>query len=287
MPAFKLSTQSVIHCATLLAFAWSIPPAQAGQNIHRSTIRSRQLAGRQEATYNVTTTYNNNTATTGINYNGTTTSNPVSSSTAISSPAANTTTSSGTSANETVPVTSSVDHTLPTGWNSVGCIAEATVTLRALAAAVYKADNMTLEACASFCEHLYHFFLRIPQSQELPYAGLEYNTECYCDFDFRNGATGAIVDNSNCDYSCGGDPTEICGGASHLSLLQNESLMVSKNDTISNGWKIGPCVHELENSRTLGATSYTSEDEMSQESCVAFCEEAGYQYAAAEYGSGQ
>ena len=64
------------------------------------------------------------------------------------------------------PGYTSTSSILPSGWSNVGCIAEAP-SGRAMVAS-YKSDavNMTLSACATFC-----------QSSGFPYAGVEYGQE--------------------------------------------------------------------------------------------------------------
>lgn len=67
----------------------------------------------------------------------------------------------------TSPGFKAVKAVLPEGWNRTGCIADAK-SGRALSAASYASDDMTLATCATFCGGL-----------SLPYAGVEYGRECY------------------------------------------------------------------------------------------------------------
>lgn len=68
---------------------------------------------------------------------------------------------------------------------------------RVLAGASYTSDTfMTVDLCAGLCTGYSHF-------------GLEYSTQCYCGntLAFNNATSSA-----NCNYTCSGDPTRLCGG---------------------------------------------------------------------------
>jgi hypothetical protein len=63
---------------------------------------------------------------------------------------------------------------------------------------------MTTARCVAVC-----------RSQGFPYAGTQYATYCFCGNKY--GQTGTA---SNCDMACGGNPTEMCGGAAANSIYR-------------------------------------------------------------------
>jgi hypothetical protein len=93
------------------------------------------------------------------------------------------------------------------GWSDAVCVTDS-VGARTLANQVVVeggVEAMTVEACQSRCRELGYTI-----------AGVEFARECYCDFEFRNGA-GKADDPQSCNMPCAGDETEICGGADRLS----------------------------------------------------------------------
>ncbi|KAJ4297155.1 hypothetical protein N0V88_004073 [Collariella sp. IMI 366227] len=83
-----------------------------------------------------------------------------------------------------------------------GCRTEATAG-RALAAATFASDDMTLEACRAYCS-AYTFF------------GVEYARECYCGNTFSAGSVAAPV--ADCSMTCSGNPSQLCGAGNRLSV---------------------------------------------------------------------
>ncbi|KAI0330772.1 WSC-domain-containing protein [Cubamyces sp. BRFM 1775] len=111
--------------------------------------------------------------------------------------------------NTTTPSLVPAQPPLPEGWTEVGCIAEGTHG-RALSALTISAPNMTKNVCVSFCA-----------SHGFTLAGAEYSDECYCDNELRNGATGALLDWTECANRCAGSSFENCGGGSKLTLMSH------------------------------------------------------------------
>ncbi|KAI8630141.1 heme peroxidase [Xylariaceae sp. FL1651] len=85
-----------------------------------------------------------------------------------------------------------------------GCQTEAT-SVRALSAKSLVNDNMTLEACATFCEGYMYF-------------GAEYGAECYCGNMFGAGSEDAPA--SDCNMACKGNTKELCGAGNRLSAYE-------------------------------------------------------------------
>ncbi|KAF4122246.1 hypothetical protein GMORB2_7238 [Geosmithia morbida] len=83
---------------------------------------------------------------------------------------------------------------------------------RTLTDAVLYNDTMTNEICVKYCA-----------SQSLKYAGTEYSRECWCGNSYpptREPET-TVESLSSCNFQCGGDASEICGGDSWLSLYES------------------------------------------------------------------
>jgi hypothetical protein len=100
---------------------------------------------------------------------------------------------------------------LPNGWQPAQvdnttvsaaptCIRE--VAGRALTGAYMASGSMTIQMCLNFCG-----------SKGYQYSAVQYGKECRCGNELRNGAS--LSDTSKaCGMSCGGDPTQSCGGTS-------------------------------------------------------------------------
>ncbi|KAK0372178.1 hypothetical protein CLIM01_10465 [Colletotrichum limetticola] len=83
---------------------------------------------------------------------------------------------------------------------------------RSLSAKDYRADDMTAEKCASFC-------------QGYSYFGLEYSRECYC----GNTVGGSMASEKDCGHVCVGDSSQWCGGGDRLSLYSIDPLIISSS----------------------------------------------------------
>ncbi|GHJ85743.1 hypothetical protein NliqN6_2145 [Naganishia liquefaciens] len=159
---------------------------------------------------------------------------------------------------------------LPNGWALVNeCMAEGT-TGRALTGSTYLSDAMTIELCITYCN-----------SNGFPLAGLEYSTECYCGTEYSNGADPSI--SSSCDMPCSGNEQQLCAGANALSVYRND-LYVAPVLSLPNGWAAADplCIQEVPG-RALTGASYAADD-MTVDSCVAYCDGLGFPFAAVEYG---
>jgi len=88
------------------------------------------------------------------------------------------------------------------GYTYAGCIADATNS-RALSTGKGASSTRTVEDCSVLCTGYAYF-------------GVEYGTECYCGNSI--GSSGVTMPASGCNMACGGNPLELCGGSSRLSL---------------------------------------------------------------------
>ncbi|KAF7948550.1 uncharacterized protein EAE97_003961 [Botrytis byssoidea] len=107
-----------------------------------------------------------------------------------------------------------VDSSTISDYTPMGCYSDLGPNGRTLA---WKQDqipdaDLTIEACLQACKEGGYAF-----------AGVEYSQECYCGVVLGNGT--AKVDESNCQMTCNGDTTELCGGAANLYLYVAEDLL--------------------------------------------------------------
>ncbi|CAD6582987.1 MAG: hypothetical protein ASARMPRED_001123 [Alectoria sarmentosa] len=91
------------------------------------------------------------------------------------------------------------------GWTYLGCANEPT-GVRALGDATYTSNNMTNEACQSFCA-----------GKGSPMAGTEYGTQCYCGSAL---ASGSSLNQTCSNILCSGSEMEYCGGPDRLSVYR-------------------------------------------------------------------
>ncbi|KAK3343116.1 WSC domain-containing protein [Neurospora tetraspora] len=96
------------------------------------------------------------------------------------------------------------DADLP-GWFYSGCHRD-DVAQRILTGPSTRSNDMTVETCVGFCN-----------TRGFTYAGLEYQTECYCG-NAMDSVNLDEVDGSQCEELCSGDAEEYCGGPRRLSL---------------------------------------------------------------------
>jgi hypothetical protein len=87
-----------------------------------------------------------------------------------------------------------------------GCQTEAT-GMRALSAATYASDDMTLESCQAYCSAYTYF-------------AVEYARECYCGNSFNTGSVAAPA--TECSMTCMGAPNQFCGAGNRLSVYARD-----------------------------------------------------------------
>jgi hypothetical protein len=182
--------------------------------------------------------------------------------------------------------TSSTASSTPTAssvgdYTYYGCQTEGTNT-RALSAKSYAADSMTLESCQAFCSGYTYF-------------GTEYARECYCGNSFSAGSVPAPQ--SDCDFACMGDASEICGAGNRLSVYQLGAVAgvaAAPNDPIStptpatptpalpNGWSYEGCWVDGDDGRILSYQENNNQA-LTIESCVDLCLGLGYTIAGLEW----
>jgi hypothetical protein len=178
---------------------------------------------------------------------------------------------------------------LPSGqglYRYVGCFKENNPG-RQLKTQLYSNLNNTNEMCIAACAAAGYTF-----------CGTQYNVECWA------GPTSPIqqVDDGNCDYPCGGNVNEICGGngigpgngGAYISLFASGP---GGGDVTTPGTPANPtgpftnpgtggyisvgCYTEATNTRALPNLLTTTSRTVA--SCIAACSSAGYVYAGLEY----
>ncbi|KIM38445.1 hypothetical protein M413DRAFT_30263 [Hebeloma cylindrosporum] len=155
---------------------------------------------------------------------------------------------------------------LPAGWESIGCFTDSPANRTLRTAAFTDVNNMTIESCIAFCT---------PGGYQ--YAGVEFSRECYCDNLIESSGVPAI--DGGCNMTCTGNSAEICGGAARISVFS-----LTTPPAPPAGWASVGCYTDVSSNRTLRTAAFTDVNDMTIESCTAFCTPAGYQYAGVEFG---
>ncbi|KAF7361180.1 Copper radical oxidase [Mycena sanguinolenta] len=179
----------------------------------------------------------------------------------------------------------------PAGWKDLGCFAwvqfyfsrrEAlrracdasdNTLKRILAGSTHTANNMTIEACISYCN-----------MDGFSYAGLEYARECYCDN--ANHAPSPAGPVTDCNMSCAGNPTESCGAG--LRMRVYNKLDTPQPATPSKGkWESIGCYKDAAAPNRVLPQLATVKGNMTVEICTSACQASNYTYAGLEYSSGR
>lgn len=160
----------------------------------------------------------------------------------------------------------------------LGCVFDGS-SARALQGASTSASGMTIEACAAFAQEG-------NSGGGYRYFGVEYGSECYVGNTLMPSAKmlteTSSPPSSSCDMKCSGKDHQTCGGAGLLSLYHNPNYTANSAVSLSiGGYRAAGCLTDAQSGRglrSLAATS-TSSDAITEDSCVAYCQKAGYRYA--------
>ncbi|KAL2168473.1 hypothetical protein VTG60DRAFT_7209 [Thermothelomyces hinnuleus] len=162
-----------------------------------------------------------------------------------------------------------------------GCQTEAT-GVRALSAATFASDDMTLEACQTYCAAYTYF-------------GVEYSRECYCGDKFNTGSVPAPA--SECSMTCSGNPNQYCGAGNRLSVYARSGTPPPSSTTgagstssssvpaatgFPEGWSYQGCWIDGKQGRILPHQLPDSQTN-SRAACANACAEAGYTVSGTEY----
>ena len=208
-------------------------------------------------------------------------SSPISSSSTVSSTSsksATLTTSIAKSSSQTASKSSSTGTTstttlLPTpsqtigGFSYLGC-ANQTSPVALVGMSKTNSNNMTTESCQDYC-----------LDNNYGLAATQNGDTCYC----GNGLQSySAVGQESCNVACGGNQTEICGGAQSLSVWNSTSATIPPTTVKAVGaYPLEGC---YSGSKVLSAASYTSAMGLTVESCVGYCITKGYKVAGVQDG---
>ena len=107
---------------------------------------------------------------------------------------------------------------------------------------------MTVEICIAAC-----------RSNGFPYAGLQWQIECYCGDEPLRGFQWAWKD--KCYDRCAGNSNQICGGSGAMSLY---STNIRHFD--------GLCIYDFPQRRVLNELVVVGETNMTIENCDLVCQ---------------
>ncbi|KAJ6475652.1 WSC domain-containing protein [Mycena vulgaris] len=141
-------------------------------------------------------------------------------------------------------------------------------TSRTLAGASFSAATMTIESCLVFCT-----------SGGFNFAGVEFGSECYCDYALQD--SGTLTSQENCNMACSGDSTELCGSGNFVDIYWNGILPA--NSPIVGTWKYNGCFSDRVTSRALPHQEIISGG-ATVETCTAACKASGFGVAGLEFG---
>jgi len=155
------------------------------------------------------------------------------------------------------------------GWVSAGCWTD-DPSLPALTSYWHRfSDNMTVEECIGFCINA-----------NMSHAGLGNGIDCHCGNVLTIGTTSAPA--SDCNATCVGDSTEICGGSDRLSIYWDGTTQVQPTIVQSvNDWRFQGCYNDTNTARVL--TVEVPQNNTSVESCTEACHAGGYSMAGLEF----
>ncbi|TVY84936.1 WSC domain-containing protein [Lachnellula suecica] len=150
-----------------------------------------------------------------------------------------------------------------------GCFSDPSAPRALLYDSPLDSQNMTVEKCVAFCK-----------GNDYRYAGLEYYGECFC----GASVNGPQIDESNCNFPCTGNNSEICGGNDIISIYQDPTFPSVNQADISDYQPLG-CYSEGTSGRSLAwRQDQVSSTSLTIESCLSACKTGGYSIAGVEFG---
>ncbi|KAK7458254.1 WSC domain-containing protein [Colletotrichum acutatum] len=163
--------------------------------------------------------------------------------------------------------------TLQTGWSYSGCYTDNNNGIRQLSRDGYRDyAAMTEESCIAYCS-----------SKGYPIAGVEYSSECYCDYQLAS--ISQKKPEADCNMPCSGDSSEACGGSDRLSVFTNGVAAPVINPGPPSWSSLG-CQNDPGPRLLSYRTGVAAGDsKMSVLQCTNACQAAGYSLAGVEYSS--
>ncbi|KAI0120937.1 WSC domain-containing protein [Xylariales sp. AK1849] len=108
------------------------------------------------------------------------------------------------------PVLPFTDVSKTLKWKYLGCAKDGNGMTRTLDGTQQDKPDMTVDSCIKFCD-----------ARGFSYAGTEYKTQCFCGNTIAEDRVAANGTLGQCDFKCGGDGKQICGGYGWISVYQN------------------------------------------------------------------
>ncbi|KAI6128107.1 copper radical oxidase-like protein [Pisolithus croceorrhizus] len=158
-------------------------------------------------------------------------------------------------------------------WTSYGCWTDNTGARTFSAASYTNTTGMTVESCISFCSSGANSYV---------YAGVEYAQECYCGNYLASDASNVSM--SECDMTCTGNASELCGAGDRLNVYWSGTQPPSPPIIVPGvgNWRSLGCYNDSTITRAL-ANGMRVTGQVTVESCTTACQDGGYQYAGVEY----
>ncbi|KAJ7771154.1 carbohydrate-binding WSC, partial [Mycena maculata] len=154
-------------------------------------------------------------------------------------------------------------------WTAQGCYTDTSTSRTLAATSDVNETSMTVESCLAFCA-----------SGGFNLAGVEYGSQCYCDYALQ--ASGTFSSAENCDIPCSGNTTEVCGGADFIDVYWNGAPLPIVPQTVGS-WAYKGCFSDSVSSRVL-PHQVTIPTGVSVESCTSACNASDYGVAGLEFG---
>lgn len=172
-------------------------------------------------------------------------------------------------------------NNIPANWTFVGCFSDAAPESRTLLTQLTP-DNpaMTPLLCTEFCSGT-------DFATPFNFAGTEFTSQCFCDFNVQGTAT--LLPNSSCNFPCGGDANLTCGGSSVISIYQNHNANVGPipaNKPVVGNWTFGGCVTDVAGNTTTRSLTIPIPIPagVTAESCTTTCQANGFNITGLEFG---
>jgi len=172
------------------------------------------------------------------------------------------------------------DITLWGPYSYQGCYTDSGAA-RSLTVLSESTSGMTIENCLSFCNSREGY-------DNLAYVGVEYASECYCDWVLQD--TAVQVDDSECNMPCSGNSSQPCGAGDRLTLLSLGGSPTTATPTLEWGgwpglqWDYQGCFHDSLTARIFPRQVQVSTPQFyTLELCASTCLDTGYPYAGTEY----
>ncbi|KAF8956484.1 WSC domain-containing protein [Flammula alnicola] len=163
----------------------------------------------------------------------------------------------------------SAAHGPAAGWTYVGCYTDIASSRTLLETSTINAQ-MTPYMCTTFCQ------------------GANSSALTVCDFNIQG--TARKVNDTECNYGCGGDTSYICGGAGYVSIYQDKGHkgVLPTNKAKVGNWTFDGCYKDNVNVTKVTKRTLSQRFEISAgvtvERCTSQCAAKGFHISGLEFG---